>query len=668
MVPGFIRLFLPGVALLCITPSLYANQAGLLDMDLEQLLQVNIIGATLREESIKTVPSSTTVFTRAQLDTLGLDYLHELLNLVPGFQTSRAADSPMSYAFSIRGRRQSGQSREVLMLVDGRVFTDPRSGGIEGAMHLYPLANIEQIEIIRGPASSIYGSGAFTGVINIVSRKQINKIAVGVGENQRRAADINLAGSSGDWQTNVYAHLAEDGGQQYRIANQITHDPREEMMFDWSVQYHNTKIQAFYSEQEASDFYVLEKINNNFNNYWQAFQHLRLDQQFNPSDTWKVNIAISHEKAEQALKGMILPAGGLATNSIPASNDPFLTKGVLASEAYRFNLANDLDINQQLSAQFGVEWQRQHEIRARSYNNYDLAQWAKRQFPVTYYGNLDHGTLVGKEESRNVSGIYAQFLYQLSDKTRLTAGARHDDYQSIDTRTSPRFGLVHQINSTHTIKLLYSEAFRAPTQGETDLLNNPVLVGNPNLKSETVKSSELVWVGTWDQFSLGANVYRNYYANPISAGFNGTTRTYMNGASQKNYGAGLRMDWQLNSQWMLRGHLSSFRDLPDAYFREADRLSSLNVNYHNGRWNWNLSAIYQGERQYQLTTTQRATLDSLWYANSQLRYEISEQTSIALAVKNAFDKDYFTPAQGTGLAGGVPNRGREASINIDWQF
>jgi iron complex outermembrane receptor protein len=287
---------------------------------------------------------------------------------------------------------------------------------------------------------------------------------------------------------------------------------------------------------------------------------------------------------------------------------------------------------------------------------------------VNYYGELTSETLVGKERSRDLTGIYTQWLYQLHEDTRLTAGLRYDHYESLDTHVSPRLGLVHQFNEHHTFKLLYGEAFRAPTFGETDLQNNQFLIGNPNLESETVKSSELLWVGAWSQLTLGASLHHNQYEKPISTGFMGATRTYVNGAGQKNYGGGVRFDWQLNPQWMLRGHVSKFHDLPDAYFREADRLGSLGVNYYNDRWNWNLSAIYQGERQYQLTSSQRAILDSYWYFNSQLRYEIDVQTSVALAIKNLSDKDYFTPSQGTGLVGGVPNRGRELSAKVEWRF
>lgn len=119
---------------------------------------------------------------------------------------------------------------------------------------------------------------------------------------------------------------------------------------------------------------------------------------------------------------------------------------------------------------------------------------------------------------------------------------------------------------------------------------------------------------------------------------------------------------------MLRAHYSELRSLPESYFREADELSSMGINYQQGKWNWNFSAVYNGAREYQLTSTRRATLDSYWYGNTQLRYQFNRQQSISLAAKNLFDKDYATPPQGAGILGGVPNRGREASIVWRWEW
>lgn len=646
----------------------YADEQAIFDMDLEQLLKVNITGATLREESIKTVPSPTTLFTREQLDTLGLDYLHELLSLVPGFQANRNADSPINYTYSIRGRRQGGRAREVLLLVDGREFSDPRSGGADSALYLFPLANIERVEIIRGPASAIYGSGAFTGVINIISRTGVNRVSFGAGELGARKADLNLSHSTENWTTNLYTHLAEDNGQLYRINGIDTRDPRRESVLDWNLGYGATRLQAFVSNLEGEDFYTLEKVNNDYNYYQQESQHFRLEQGLVPDESWKMTLSLSYRNVKQHLHGVLLPAGALAARSQPASADPMVAKVTLGGEAYRFQVANDLTVTPDLSVQFGGEWARERETTARMHTNFNLENLARGELPIPFYGDFEHEFQVGLENSRDLGGAYTQLLYNLNADTRLVGGLRYDRYESISGYTSPRLGVIHQLSAHHTLKLLYGEAFRAPSFAETGILNNPVLVGNPDLGNEAVKTLELLWMGTWDNLNLGATVYRNRYENPVATGLIGNTRTYINGDDEDNYGAGFRVDWQLNPQWMLRAHYSSLQDLPDAYFREADQMTSCSVNYQRNKWNWNLSAVKNGARDYLLSAAEHGVLDSYWVVNSQLRYRINRSSSVALAAKNLLDEEYFTPAQGAGLVGGVPNRGREASVTWQWEW
>ncbi|MDZ4261918.1 MAG: TonB-dependent receptor plug domain-containing protein, partial [Pseudomonadota bacterium] len=177
-----------GVAFLCLLASLsHADQdLAYLDLSLEQLLHVPVTGSTLTEETLKTVPAAVSVFTREQIDRLGVDYLYELLNLVPGFQFNRNASNGAAYTYSARGRRSTQQSLEVLLLIDGHVVNDPRAGSPDITLPLYPLARIERLEVIRGPGSAIYGSSAFNGVINIVTRKQQKSFALAYGSQQRR--------------------------------------------------------------------------------------------------------------------------------------------------------------------------------------------------------------------------------------------------------------------------------------------------------------------------------------------------------------------------------------------------------------------------------------------------------------------------------------------------
>jgi iron complex outermembrane receptor protein len=247
-------------------------------------------------------------------------------------------------------------------------------------------------------------------------------------------------------------------------------------------------------------------------------------------------------------------------------------------------------------------------------------------------------------------------------------GARYDYYEDIGKYVSPRFGLVHQLNESQTLKLLYGTAYRAPSLSETGFINNPVLVGNTHLDYETVKTWDLIWMCNWQKTSVSFGGFRNDYTHPIATGFIGSTRTYVNGADEYSDGIESEVSQQLTDQWLVRATYTHFFDLPKSAFREAEQLASLTLNYETDKWGWNLSAVHQGERSVLLPNNQQHTLDSFWDANSKFRYRINRNYNVNLQVKNIFNTAYATPGQGTGLPDGTPNRGREWSLGFDWKF
>lgn len=647
-----------------------ADAADYLEMDLEQLLEIKVTGVTLRDESLKTVPSVVTVFTREQLDTLGLDYLFELVRLVPGFQVNRVADNPVNYTFSTSGRRTGSRAREIALVVDGRLFVDPRSSGADSAFALYPLANIERVEVIQGPGSAIYGSGAFTGVINIVSRRGGKSLNVAAGSDRSRKADLQVNHSQEDWQLNLFAHAYEDQGQGYHLANDThTSDPRQELGVDLGVQYRQTRVQFAWYRLTADDFYVLEKVLDDFNYFRPQYRHFTLEQGFNPRPNWQTKLSYHYQSDDQDLHALLSPAGTLASASQPASSDPVLTKVNFYADSHKLAFANDFSLSDEGSVQFGLEWLRAREVDAKAFTNFNLEQIVKRQFPVDYYGNFDNFTVVETATRRDTASAYAQWLQELGHDTRLTLGIRYDHYDDIGDHPSPRLGLVHQLNKQHSIKLLYGEAFRAPSFAETRLTNNPFIRGNPGLDHELVKTWNLVWVGMWQNTSTNLAGFYNHYEDPIISGLDEIgARSYINSSDQQSAGASLDIKQQIGENWLMRLSLTRFTDLPDSAFAEADRLAAYILNYHKGAWNWNLSLNYQGERDYLRTPSQRERLAAYWLANSQLSYQLAKDTRIKLTIKNLMDEDYASPPQGAGIIGGIPNRGREWGMGIDWRW
>lgn len=659
-------IYIPGILTVLISGNIYADDY--LEMNLEDLLQVQITGSTLRDESFKTVPAAVTVFTREQIDTMGFDYLYELLNLVPGYQFNRNGDSPSGYTFSAGGRRNSSEAREVLLIVDGRVFSDPRTGGADGSLPLFPLAQIERVEIIRGPGSAIYGSNAFTGVINIISRQSQNSVSLSAGNQGQGKIDLLAGYQLGDWQLNAYGHLYTDDGFSYSLpAGQTTRDPRDASALNLDLHNGNTRMQAAYYHLDSDDFYIGETLRNQFNHYLQETTQFSVDQKLSLIESINTHISFSYLTIKQEFNLQLLPEFYLSGLSQPDSNEAFLGKGLFAGKTYRLVIANDATLDENSSLQFGAEWRRNQETDATAKNNYDLGQLARGEFPVNFYGNFEQSTSIGQLDSQEVFGIYGQWLYDLNNSTRLTLGSRFDHYQEIGKHLSPRLGIVHQFSDTQTVKLLYGEAYRAPSLSETGLTNNPVLVGNPELDYEIVKTWDLLWQGIWKNSRVAINFFHNQFEQPIATGLIGSTRTYVNGEDQSNQGTSLEINQQLNDQWLLRMHATHLFDLPDTAFREADKLASISINYTNGAWNGNISSVYHSERHYLLTTTQQASLDSYWLTYSKLGYKINRNLSVSTSIKNLTDENYKTPSQGSGLAG-IPNRGREWCVELEWKF
>lgn len=650
-----------------------ADDLAYLDLSLEQLLEVPVTGSTLTEETLRTVPAAASVFTREHIDRLGLDYLYELLNLVPGFQFNRNASNGLAYTYSARGRRTTQQSLEVLLLVDGKVVNDPRAGSPDITLPLYPLARIERLEVIRGPGSALYGSSAFTGVINIVTRKQQKSLALAYGSQQRRQLEAFWSQSVGGWEADAFVHVYKDNGDEFILPDTFsgnpitTNDPRQQLAADLVLKRGETRIDLSYNRANTEDFYQSENTANGFNANERELWHIAFDQGFEWLDNTQSQVSLSYQQFSYDFTLYVTGPGTLAPVSRPSSNEPFWGDAGLAGDSWRFTFSNDWSIDEQSSAQWGLQWARHEETRANALGNFDLVQLSQGQFPITFYGDEGKVFPIGTKESQNNMGTYIQYLRDLRESTRLTLGGRYDEYAELEGRFSPRLGLVEQLNKTYSLKLLYGEAFRAPTLAEIGLVNNPLLFGNPDLDHEIVKTWDLILMGNWKATNLSLGVFENHYEQPIETVFVGAARTYQNSPGEKSRGVEAEWAQELSNHWSLRSTYT-YMDLPASAFREATQLASFEVNYAAEKWNWNLLGFYQDERQTPITPTSAQTLNDFWMLNTQWRYQFSDGYILRLQVKNITDQDAATPAQSLGKLDGIPNRGRELSAEVEWRF
>jgi len=647
-------------------------------MSLEQLMQVEITGATLTEKSLKNVPAAVTVFTREEISRLGMDYLHELLNLVPGYQSQRYSDMSTGAYYSSRGRRQGANSREVLLLLDGRPMNDARTGGPVSGTRV-PLGQIERVEIIRGPGSAIYGSNAFTGIINVITAHDENQASLTTGTDNQQQAELHLSQKSGDWYARLFAHGVYEGGQDYTVHDTFspsfitTEDPARGGDFDLAVGHGNTQLSLLHRQIDADDFYTFELLSNGFNSAESRDTLLTLEHSWNWRPNFSTHVLLSHRETSVSLDTQLTPAGGLAAISNPSSSEPLLAQSSVQSEAQYLKIDNSWNLDTTSSIQGGVEWRREDETEARAYNNFDLAEFTallngELSSPIHYYGDFNHFTQIGTEEDRDVLGLYGQYQRPLWQQAELTMGIRYDKYSEIDGQLSPRLGIVQQLTTIHSLKLLYGEAFRAPTQAETGLLNNPLQVGNPDLEHETIQTWDVIWMAQWQKLGLHLGWFHNRINDPISQEIVNNINMLVNlDEEETSQGIEMEASLQISAPWLIRATFTRMTELPASALREADTLGSVMINYEQNAWNFNLIGIYHSEREM-LSGDSILSLDDYWLLNSKLCYQYNKNWQLFIQAKNLLDEEYETTAQGNGLVEGIPNRGRELGVGVIWKF
>lgn len=188
-------------ALLFFSPPARADDASDQDLDLEDLLQVEVVSAMRRPEPLSRVAAAVTVLDAEDIRRSGALSIPGLLRLVPGLHVSHMdADK-----WAVGARGFNGLlSSNLLVLVDGRPVTSPNYSGVIWSALDIPLDDIERVEVVRGPATSLWSLDSFNGVVSIVTKHAaattgVHSVStVGTNGDVSQAVRVGGGGVSGD--------------------------------------------------------------------------------------------------------------------------------------------------------------------------------------------------------------------------------------------------------------------------------------------------------------------------------------------------------------------------------------------------------------------------------------------------------------------------------------
>ncbi len=596
---------------------------------------------------------------------MGLHTLEEVLNYVPGFQTTRDVEQGTTTRISSRGRG-SALSESVLFLLNGQRLNDLYTGGVSILNRIIAVDNVKQVEIIRGPGSALYGSNAFLGVVNIVTYDDENTINIGYGTQNYKSTSINMSKElNKDVKASAYVGIFSEDGHEYENTTDVwgyeqkTTDPSRGFDALGVISYKTLTFSSRFMQRNVSDFLTFGTIANHLNDENSSQTSFSLDYDFNVSDAFDISLKAVYSFDHWDAKSILIPKDIEIAPDFSLSQNfaggPYLEShnlGVFADMSYQIVENNNMI--------FGLSYEQ---------SGIDKVMNVMTHNPVSldYLGNyhdFDGEISFNELNDRNILGVYAQDKHSFGDFLTLTAGFRYDNYNDFGSSVNPRAAVVYKTPINSSVKIMYGNAFRAPNFLELYDKNNPVDFGNPDLKAEKISTIEFAYIQKLDGFQATITYFQNKISDLITLDSENDSPEDPNNPLAApgfiNYGEletkGLEFEVKTTPIRNLLFY-GTFTSLFDAgNLPVASSFASFAVNYSMGSFNININGIYRDKME--LLPTQKA----YFLLNAAASYKLTDNLTVRLSVLNLTDEKYYTFT--TLLPNGIINRGMSLNAGV----
>lgn len=478
----------------------HTQTSDLFNSSLDDLLSVPVSGASKFEQPLSEAPSSISVVTAETIKLFGYRTLADLLRAQRGFFISN--DRNYSYV-GVRGFGRSGDyNSRLLVLVDGhRINESSYDSALVGEDFILDLDLVERVEIIRGPASSLYGNSAFFGVINVISRHgtglrglemagsagglESYKGRISYGTRLDNDLALSVSGSyydsAGD--RSLYYPAFDDPSTNNGVARNLDNE-RSGSLFATAT-WRDLTLQAAYADRRkdipTASYGVDFNAKPDFTNDRYAYANLKYEHAF-PDDLW-LQARLYYDYYDYYGEGVY---SGVLNRDESTSN----------------RVGTELQLSKLLGGSHLLIGGGGLSYSSTSFTNYDQA-------PFSSYLDL-------REDAVNWSA-FLQDEYTILPGLILNAGLRLDHYEQFGGELNPRLALIYSPLAQSTIKLVYGEAFRAPNNYELYYTAAGLgLKANPNLKPETIRTYELIYEQRlFDNYRLTLSGYYNKISDMV---------------------------------------------------------------------------------------------------------------------------------------------------------
>lgn len=514
--PVVAYLLAPALVLLAMGPSAVAQRAAEADLSLDSLLNTRISAASKYAQTSQAAPGSVTIISSDDIRAYGYRNLQEVLESVRGFYVSN--DRNFAYLGTRGFGRTTDYNSRVLMLIDGHSINDQLFGSAPiGAGLPLNLDAVERIEVVQGPGSALYGTGAMFAVINIVTRSATaqdgGSVRIGSGTAGERFTALTVGKELASRVAITGSFLLSDtkGNDQYyrefdtpANGNGIAHG------LDW--------------QRAASGYATLS---------WNGFRAQAGYRSYDKGiPTAPFGMYFGDDRAEAADRVFW---GSVAMRHEWSAALSF--SGRLYADSYTydavypFHPGPDPFLNGSRAQSGGTElmlrWVPTSRLQLTLGTEDRLVRRAE-------YTESMGGPESSDDAPFHVLSAFAQGELQLAPTAMVIAGMRADRYSTVGSATTPRLGLIFTPPTGTTVKLLYGEAFRAPSVGQSSITAGAFL-GNPDLEPERIATSEInVQQRVGKSILLALSGYRYSLENVIEQTITPETRVLYRNLSHAN--------------------------------------------------------------------------------------------------------------------------------------
>ena len=641
------------------------------------LEEVMVTTATKTEKNIEGVSASIIVITEEEIQKTGASTLDKILEKVPSINAQYGRfphpSASSKASISLRGMGANG----TLILVDGKRLSGETESPYE--MTRITASMIERIEIVKGSMSTLYGSDAIGGVINIITKKVDKNVST---------LDLKY-GSNGDGDAvNKNVNFTNRGSVdklRYKINTSI----------DDTTPY---KVNKSYTQQAINPSSGADLNGNSLDNISGNYDVTYKDEatvktigtrlEYDFSDNFTAGLDLSYfteDREGQYLGNASATSGGLITNTPVNSEDK--NRRIDISSDFKYLINDDLSMNTKVYRSY---------YKKRNYTDpltFDGATNTKfsanvtidtLESDLTYILNDSNIITTGLEyrkETRdsgainpdasssefitkvvNYESLFIQDEIEISDTLNAIVGTRYDNISNADNKITLQAGLVKEIAEDTSIRANYAQGYRTPDIAELYVVSmyykgakrygseviNTIKTESYDLKPEQSQTFELSLSNKYENLSSVFTIFNNKVKDKIDL------VSYNDSSSSTKYytsenidqvdikGAEVSFDYDLNKDIDLGLNATYLKTEDESTGKELtytpDISASFSVNYKiTNDLNTNLMLRYIGEQYSNSTNTEQTNNYTLVDLGAQ--YQINKNIEYYLGVDNIFNKE-----------------------------